>query len=162
MLILKEYNLALTSSRLAILTHLGVGFVKTLCLCTMISFLVGLPPLIEKSPHVALLNRADSDMLQFMQYNINQCDASKGETYRLAKEFGQKLIDNTKEVFGNLRCTKMVGALAFCLFMFIINACFCFWSYFPNCATHRSYREGQICRTRSHAGMAGDLQTTSS
>ena len=126
MLILKEYNLALTSSRLAILTHLGVGFVKTLCLCTMISFLVGLPPLIEKSPHVALLNWADSDMLQFMQYNINQCDASKGATYRLAKEFGQKLIDNTKEVFGNLRCTKMVGALAFCLFMFIINACFCF------------------------------------
>ena len=44
---------------------------------------------------IALLNRADPDMLQFMQYNINQCDASKGETYRLAKEFGQKLIDNT-------------------------------------------------------------------
>ena len=31
---------------------------------------------------IALLNRADPDMLQFMQYNINQCDASKGETYR--------------------------------------------------------------------------------
>ena len=58
--------------------------------------------------------------------------------------------------------SKMVGALAFCLFMFIINACFCFWSYFPNCATHRSYREGQICTTRSHAGMACDRQTTSS
>ena len=39
-------------------------------------------------------------MLQFMQYNINQCDASKGETYRLTKEFGQKLIDNTREVIG--------------------------------------------------------------
>ena len=49
---------------------------------------------------IALLNRADPDMLQFMQYNINQCDASKGETYRLAKEFGQKLIDNTREVIG--------------------------------------------------------------
>jgi hypothetical protein len=54
MLILKEYNLALTSSRLAISTHHGIGFVKTLCLCTMISFLVGLPPSIEKSPRVAL------------------------------------------------------------------------------------------------------------
>ena len=54
MLILKEYNLALTSSRLAISTHPGIGFVKTLCLCTMISFLVGLPPSIEKSPRVAL------------------------------------------------------------------------------------------------------------
>ena len=49
---------------------------------------------------IALLNRADPDMLQFMQYNINHCDASKGETYRLAKEFGQKLIDNTREVIG--------------------------------------------------------------
>jgi fatty acid synthase subunit alpha, fungi type len=49
---------------------------------------------------IALLNRADPDMLQFMQYNINHCDASKGETYRLAKEFGQKLIDNTREVVG--------------------------------------------------------------
>ena len=50
---------------------------------------------------IALLNRADPDMLQFMQYHINQCDASKGETYRLAKEFGQQLIDNTREVIGN-------------------------------------------------------------
>ena len=49
---------------------------------------------------IALLNQADSDMLQFMQYNINQCDASKGETYRLVNEFGQKLIDNTREVIG--------------------------------------------------------------
>ena len=49
---------------------------------------------------IALLNRADPDMLQFMQYHINQCDALKGETYRLAKEFGQKLIDNTREVIG--------------------------------------------------------------
>ena len=57
---------------------------------------------------IALLNRADPDMLQFMQYNINQCDTSKGETYRLAKEFGQKLIDNTREVIRNLQCTKMV------------------------------------------------------
>lgn len=47
---------------------------------------------------IALLNRADPDMLQFMQYNINQCDSLKGETYRLAKEFGQNLIDNTREV----------------------------------------------------------------
>ena len=47
---------------------------------------------------IALLSQADPDMLQFMQNNINQCNASKGETYRLVKEFGQKLIDNAKEV----------------------------------------------------------------
>ena len=55
---------------------------------------------------IVLLNQADPDMLQFMQYNINQCDASKGETYRLAKEFGQKLIDNTREVIVKLPMYK--------------------------------------------------------
>ena len=49
---------------------------------------------------IALLNRADPDLLTYMQYNINQCDASKGETYKLAKQFGQQLIENTREVIG--------------------------------------------------------------
>ncbi|KAF9485144.1 fatty acid synthetase alpha subunit [Pholiota conissans] len=49
---------------------------------------------------IALLNRADPDMLQYMQYNIDRTDPSKGETYRLAKEFGQQLINNTREVIG--------------------------------------------------------------
>ncbi|RDB25744.1 Fatty acid synthase subunit alpha [Hypsizygus marmoreus] len=49
---------------------------------------------------IALLNRADPEMLAYMQYNIDQCDPSKGETYKLAKEFGQQLIDNTREVIG--------------------------------------------------------------
>jgi fatty acid synthase subunit beta len=50
---------------------------------------------------IALLNRADPDLLTYMQYNINQCDASKGETYQLAKQFGQQLIENTREVIGH-------------------------------------------------------------
>jgi fatty acid synthase subunit alpha len=49
---------------------------------------------------IALLNRADPDLLTYMQYYIDQCDASKGETYQLAKQFGQQLIDNTREVIG--------------------------------------------------------------
>lgn len=49
---------------------------------------------------IALLNRADPDMLEYMQYNIDQCDASKGDTYKLAKEFGQQLINNTREILG--------------------------------------------------------------
>jgi fatty acid synthase subunit alpha len=32
-----------------------------------------------------------------MQYHIDKCLPEKGETYRLAKEFGQQLIDNCKE-----------------------------------------------------------------
>ena len=56
---------------------------------------------------IALLNRADPDMLQSMQYyHINQCDRSKGETYRLGEEFGQKLIDNTREIIGKLPMYK--------------------------------------------------------
>ncbi|KAG2076495.1 hypothetical protein BDR04DRAFT_694370 [Suillus decipiens] len=47
---------------------------------------------------IALLNRADPELLTYMQYNIDRCDASKGDTYVLAKQFGQQLIDNTKEV----------------------------------------------------------------
>ncbi|KAF8071859.1 fatty acid synthase [Lyophyllum atratum] len=49
---------------------------------------------------IALLNRADPEMLAYMQYNIDQCDPSKGDNYKLAKEFGQRLIDNTREVLG--------------------------------------------------------------
>ena len=33
----------------------------------------------------------------YMQYHIDHCDESKGETYRLAKEFGQQLLDNCRE-----------------------------------------------------------------
>ena len=49
---------------------------------------------------IVLLNRADPDLLTYMQYYIDQCDASKGETYQLAKQFGQQLIDNTRKVIG--------------------------------------------------------------
>src|SRR5215471_4903084 len=47
---------------------------------------------------IALLNRADPEMLTYMQYNINHCDPTKGENYKLAKDFGQQLINNTREV----------------------------------------------------------------
>ncbi|KAH7884386.1 hypothetical protein F5I97DRAFT_1968464 [Phlebopus sp. FC_14] len=49
---------------------------------------------------IALLNRADPELLTYMQYHIDRCDASKGDTYALAKQFGQQLIDNTREVLG--------------------------------------------------------------
>jgi len=49
---------------------------------------------------IALLNRADPDMLEYLQYNTDRCDPSKGGTYKLAKEFGHLLINNTHEVLG--------------------------------------------------------------
>ena len=49
---------------------------------------------------IQIMNRADPELVTYMQYYIDQCDASRGETYKLAKQFGQQLIDNCREVVG--------------------------------------------------------------
>jgi len=49
---------------------------------------------------IAIMNRADPTLLAYMQYHIDKCDPSRGETYKLAKEFGQRLIDNCREAVG--------------------------------------------------------------
>ena len=49
---------------------------------------------------IAIMNRADPALLEYMQYHINICDPTRGETYRLAKEFGQQLIENCREAVG--------------------------------------------------------------
>jgi hypothetical protein len=60
---------------------------------------------IDDARCISLLNCADPDLLTYMQYNIDQCDASRGDTYQLAKQFGRQLIDNTREVIGTW-CTQ--------------------------------------------------------
>ncbi|KAM3582650.1 fatty acid synthase alpha subunit Lsd1 [Umbelopsis sp. WA50703] len=45
-----------------------------------------------------IMNRAHPALLDYMRYNVEKCAADKGETYRLAKEFGQALIENCAEV----------------------------------------------------------------
>lgn len=47
---------------------------------------------------IEVMNRADNELLAFMQYNINRCDPSINENYALAKQFGQQLTDNCREV----------------------------------------------------------------
>jgi 3-oxoacyl-ACP reductase-like protein len=49
---------------------------------------------------IAIMNRADPALLSYMQYHIDKCDPSRGPTYKLAKEFGQQLIDNCRQVVG--------------------------------------------------------------
>ncbi|KAL1666812.1 acyl transferase domain-containing protein, partial [Schizophyllum commune] len=49
---------------------------------------------------IRLLNRADPELITYMQYYIDKCDPERGETFKLAKHFGQQLIDNTREVVG--------------------------------------------------------------
>jgi fatty acid synthase subunit alpha len=46
------------------------------------------------------INRADESLLEYMQYYVDRCDLSRGETYELGKGFGQKLIDNCHEALG--------------------------------------------------------------
>ncbi|KAI0311286.1 acyl transferase domain-containing protein, partial [Amylostereum chailletii] len=49
---------------------------------------------------IAIMNRADPELITYMQYAIDQVDPTKGDTYSLAKKFGQQLIDNCREVVG--------------------------------------------------------------
>lgn len=49
---------------------------------------------------IAIMNRADPELVTYMQYYIDQCDPNRGDTYKLAKQFGQQLIDNCREVVG--------------------------------------------------------------
>ncbi|CAI7661353.1 unnamed protein product [Penicillium pancosmium] len=47
---------------------------------------------------IRIMNRSNPLLLDFMQYHIDNCPTERGETYKLAKELGQQLIENCKEV----------------------------------------------------------------
>jgi fatty acid synthase subunit alpha, fungi type len=46
---------------------------------------------------IALMNRANPALLDYMQYHIDNCPADRGETYKLAKELGAQLIQNCQD-----------------------------------------------------------------
>lgn len=47
---------------------------------------------------INIMNRSNPALLDFMQYHIDHCPTERGETYELAKELGQQLIENCKDV----------------------------------------------------------------
>ncbi|KAL5041326.1 hypothetical protein BDW71DRAFT_169251 [Aspergillus fruticulosus] len=49
---------------------------------------------------IRIMNRSNPLLLEFMQYHIDNCPTQRGETYQLAKELGEQLIENCKEVLG--------------------------------------------------------------
>jgi 3-oxoacyl-ACP reductase-like protein len=49
---------------------------------------------------IAIMNRADPDLIKFMEFMVNRCDPAKGETYATAKKLGQELFDNCRGVVG--------------------------------------------------------------
>ncbi|KAI0409561.1 fatty acid synthase subunit alpha [Xylaria palmicola] len=47
---------------------------------------------------IRIMTKSNPLLLEFMQYHIDNCPTERGETYRLAKELGEQLIENCKEV----------------------------------------------------------------
>ena len=58
---------------------------------------------------IRIMNRSNPTLLDFMQYHIDNCLTERGETYQLAKELGQQLIENCKEVLGTAPAYKDVS-----------------------------------------------------
>ncbi|KAL9619278.1 MAG: hypothetical protein Q9160_006130 [Pyrenula sp. 1 TL-2023] len=46
---------------------------------------------------IRIMNRSNPLLLDFMQYHIDNCPTERGETYQLAKELGQQLIENCRD-----------------------------------------------------------------
>ncbi|KAI1114313.1 fatty acid synthase subunit alpha [Nemania sp. NC0429] len=47
---------------------------------------------------IRIMTKSNPLLLEFMQYHIDNCPTELGETYKLAKELGEQLIENCKEV----------------------------------------------------------------
>lgn len=58
---------------------------------------------------ILIMNRANPTLLDFMQYHIDHCPAERGETYKLAKELGEQLIDNCRDVLDEAPVYKDVN-----------------------------------------------------
>jgi fatty acid synthase subunit alpha len=58
---------------------------------------------------ISIMNRSNPLLLDFMQYHIDHCPTERGETYELAKELGQQLIENCKDVMNEAPVFKDVA-----------------------------------------------------
>ena len=58
---------------------------------------------------IRLMNRSNPTLLEFMQYHIEHCPTERGETYKLAKELAQQLLENCREVLDQAPVYKDVA-----------------------------------------------------
>ncbi|KAL9121605.1 MAG: hypothetical protein Q9187_001832 [Circinaria calcarea] len=58
---------------------------------------------------IRIMNRSNPTLLDFMQYHIDNCPTERGETYQLAKQLGEMLIANCKDVIGQAPVFKDVA-----------------------------------------------------
>lgn len=47
---------------------------------------------------IRIMNRSNPLLLDFMQYHMDTCPTDRGETYKLAKQLGEQLIENCNDV----------------------------------------------------------------
>ena len=58
---------------------------------------------------IRIMNRSNPLLLNFMQYHMDTCPTEQGETYKLAKQLGEQLIDNCKDVLDEAPVYKDVA-----------------------------------------------------
>ena len=58
---------------------------------------------------IRIMNRSNPLLLDFMQYHMDICPTERGETYKLAKTLGEQLIENCKDVLGEVPVYKDVS-----------------------------------------------------
>ncbi|KAK6440249.1 beta subunit of fatty acid synthetase [Oleoguttula sp. CCFEE 5521] len=58
---------------------------------------------------ILIMNRANPTLLDFMQYHMDHCPTERGETYKLAKDLGEQLIDNCRDVLNEAPVYKDVA-----------------------------------------------------
>ncbi|KIW85439.1 fatty acid synthase subunit alpha [Fonsecaea pedrosoi CBS 271.37] len=57
---------------------------------------------------IRIMNRSNPTLIAYMQYHIDNCPTERGETYKLAKELGEQLIENCKDVLNEAPVYKDV------------------------------------------------------
>ena len=58
---------------------------------------------------IRIMNRSNPTLLEFMQYHIDNCPTERGETYQLARELGEQLIENCREFINEAPVYKNVA-----------------------------------------------------
>ena len=58
---------------------------------------------------IRIMNRSNPLLLDFMQFHMDNCPTERGETYQLAKDLGEQLIMNCKDVLGEAPVYKDVS-----------------------------------------------------
>lgn len=58
---------------------------------------------------IRIMNRSNPTLIQYMQYHIDNCPTERGETYKLAKELGEQLIENCQDVLNEAPVYKDVA-----------------------------------------------------